>query len=352
MTEGKNPAVSIIVPVYKTAEYLMKCVDSILAQSFRDFELLLMDDGSPDESGEICDRYVQLDSRVQVIHKENGGVSSARNLGLDRAKGDFVVFVDSDDYIGENYLKDMMEYAYGLGETADSSIVICDYQPFSEAGEESRTYPEPFAAKMEPGGMTAQQFRNLIFGFVIFPPYCKLYSRSVIEENGLRFDTELKSAEDFDFNRRYLDYVDQICYIPSVSYHYRVGYKRYRPSNHGVLGQSEIKSVHIMANGIVSLAQKLDLGCALEEEICLWAANKHYFNRMPMLFTESSRVGIRERYRLYLQLTGDPVYRSAYKQGAKLTQKSTTRLIARHFDCFASWWLFYKFSGLRRGNKE
>ena len=271
MTEGKKPAVSIIVPVYKTAEYLMKCVDSILAQSFRDFELLLIDDGSPDESGEICDRYAQLDSRVQAIHKENGGVSSARNLGLDRAKGDFVVFVDSDDYIGENYLKDMMEYAYRLGETADSSIVICDYQPFSDAGVESRTYPEPFAAKMEPGGMTAQQFRNLIFGFVIFPPYCKLYSRAVIEENGLRFDTELKSAEDFDFNLRYLEAVDQVCYIPSVQYFYRVGYKRYTPSNHGVLGRSEIKSVHIMANGITGLAKKLGLYGELQDEICIWA---------------------------------------------------------------------------------
>lgn len=347
MTERTPPAVSIIVPVYKTAEYLPKCVDSILAQSFRDFELLLMDDGSPDESGEICDRYVQLDSRVQVIHKENAGVSSARNLGLDRAKGDFVVFVDSDDYIGENYLKDMMEYAYGLGETADSSIVICDYQPFSEAGVESRIYPEPFAAKMEPGGMTVQQFRDLVFGFIIFPPYCKLYSRTVIEENGLRFDTELKSAEDFDFNLRYLEAVDRVCYIPSVQYFYRVGYKKYRPSNHGVLGRSEIKSVHIMANGITGLAKELDLYQELQDEICIWAAKKQYFNRLPMLFADSKDVGVAERRRLYKQLTADPVYRQAYKKGISLMDRSTTKQIGSKMDCFAAWWVFYKLKKCR-----
>lgn len=347
MTERTPPAVSIIVPVYKTAEYLPKCVDSILAQSFRDFELLLIDDGSPDESGELCDRYAKLDSRVRVIHKENGGVSSARNLGLDRAKGKFVVFIDSDDYIAEDYLKDMVVYASGEGEDMGRSMVISDYQPFSEADEESRTYPEPFVAEMEPGGMTAQQFRDLVFGFIIFPPYCKLYSRMVIEENGLRFDTELKSAEDFDFNLRYLEVVDRVCYIPSVQYFYRVGYKKYRPSNHGVLGRSEIKSVHIMANGIIGLAEKLGLYRELQDEICIWAAKKQYFNRLPMLFADSKDVGVMERHRLYKQLTADPIYRQTYKKGIDLMDRSTTKQIGSKMDCFAAWWVFYKLKKLR-----
>lgn len=103
--QSTTPTISVIVPVYNTEKYLRRCIDSVLAQTYADFELLLIDDGSKDKSGEICDEYAQKDARVRVFHKENGGVSSARNLGLDNARGEWVAFVDSDDYIEENYLK-------------------------------------------------------------------------------------------------------------------------------------------------------------------------------------------------------------------------------------------------------
>ena len=94
--------ISIIVPVYKVEKYLKKCVDSILAQTFSDFELILVDDGSPDNSGRICDDYAKKDARVRVVHKQNGGLSSARNAGIEVAKGKYLGFVDSDDYIAED----------------------------------------------------------------------------------------------------------------------------------------------------------------------------------------------------------------------------------------------------------
>ena len=97
-----NPKISIIVPVYNVERYLEKCIDSILNQTFRDIELILVDDGSTDNSGIICDRYKNKDDRIIVIHKDNGGLSSARNTGINVAKGDFIGFVDSDDYIDEN----------------------------------------------------------------------------------------------------------------------------------------------------------------------------------------------------------------------------------------------------------
>src|SRR5690606_27273688 len=97
------PKVSVIIPVYNAEKYLRECIDSVLAQTFDDFELLLINDGSTDGSGKICDEYAQKDARVKVFHKENGGVSSARNLGLDNAKGEWITFIDSDDWIGENY---------------------------------------------------------------------------------------------------------------------------------------------------------------------------------------------------------------------------------------------------------
>ena len=105
-----NPEISIIVPVYKVEPYLRKCIDSILAQTFTNFELILVDDGSPDSCGKICDEYVEKDKRIIVIHKENGGQSSARNRALDIAKGNYIGFVDSDDWIEP----DMYETLYNL----------------------------------------------------------------------------------------------------------------------------------------------------------------------------------------------------------------------------------------------
>ena len=102
------PKVSIIVPVYNTEEYLSECIESILDQSFTDFELLLINDGSIDKSGKICDEYAKKDSRIVVIHKENGGVSSARNKGIEIAQGEWISFIDADDWITPLYLSDLI----------------------------------------------------------------------------------------------------------------------------------------------------------------------------------------------------------------------------------------------------
>ena len=113
------PAISVIVPVYKAEAFLAKCVDSILAQSFSDFELLLIEDGSPDGSGALCDACAARDSRVRVFHKENGGVSSARNLGLEEARGEFIAFADSDDWLEPDCLETL--YALVTEHSADAA---------------------------------------------------------------------------------------------------------------------------------------------------------------------------------------------------------------------------------------
>ena len=106
--QSTTPTISVIVPVYNAEKYLHRCIDSVLAQTYTDFELLLIDDGSKDQSGEICDEYAQKDARVRVFHQENGGVSSARNLGLDNAKGEWVTFVDSDDWAKPYYIEHLV----------------------------------------------------------------------------------------------------------------------------------------------------------------------------------------------------------------------------------------------------
>ena len=110
------PKVSVIVPVYRAEKYIKECIESIINQTFEDFELLLVDDGSPDNSGAICDEYALKDSRIRVFHKENGGVSSARNEGIYKSNGEWLCFVDSDDIIEQTYLKDF-----------DLNIIACDW---------------------------------------------------------------------------------------------------------------------------------------------------------------------------------------------------------------------------------
>ena len=108
---SKDIKVSVIVPVYNAEKYIKRCLDSILAQSYRYFEVLLIDDGSTDNSGKICDEYALNDNRIRVIHKENSGVSATRNIGITEAKGDYIAFVDSDDYIRSDMFEKMVKNA-------------------------------------------------------------------------------------------------------------------------------------------------------------------------------------------------------------------------------------------------
>ncbi len=123
-----KPFLSVIVPVYNVKQYLGKCIDSILAQSFKDYELILVDDGSDDQSGKICDEYAQKDNRIIVCHKDNGGLSDARNTGIDLAKGEYLTFIDSDDYVDKN----MFEQMSALAKKTDCDMVMTtSYSKFS-----------------------------------------------------------------------------------------------------------------------------------------------------------------------------------------------------------------------------
>ncbi|MBR5046903.1 MAG: glycosyltransferase family 2 protein, partial [Eubacterium sp.] len=125
----QKPLVSIIVPVYDVEEYLDRCVESLLSQTLKDIEIILIDDGSPDRCGEICDRYAVQDHRVRVIHKENAGLSRARNQGIDEARADLIAFIDSDDYVDH----DMIEMLYDNLIKEDADVSVCGfYQHYIE----------------------------------------------------------------------------------------------------------------------------------------------------------------------------------------------------------------------------
>lgn len=123
-----DPQISVIVPVYNVEPYLHKCINSIINQTHKDFELILIDDGSPDSCGLICEDYAKRDRRIKVIHKENGGLSSARNSGIEVAKGKYIAFIDGDDYVHPN----MLEVMYNTAEQHSSDMVVCDFVKVNE----------------------------------------------------------------------------------------------------------------------------------------------------------------------------------------------------------------------------
>ena len=128
--DKEQPLISVIVPVYNVEKYLKKCVNSITSQTYENLEILLVDDGSTDSSGQICNEFEKNDARIKVIHKKNGGLSDARNAGLDRAKGQYYAFIDSDDYIQDNTIEIMLNAV----KKNKSEIAICNMIRFLEEG--------------------------------------------------------------------------------------------------------------------------------------------------------------------------------------------------------------------------
>ena len=209
-TKSKDmPKVSIIVPVYKAEAYLHRCVDSLLAQTFTDFELLLIDDGSPDRSGEICDEYAKNDSRIRVIHKENGGVSSARQRGLDESIGEYTIHADPDDWVEP----DMLEELYIKAKEDDADIVICDF--FQNNG----SYQEYI--KQKPIEISRKEVLcELLFQQLHGSCWNKFVRRVCYSRYRICFPHGMCCWEDLYVNVCLLTNDVKISYLPKAFYHY------------------------------------------------------------------------------------------------------------------------------------
>lgn len=211
--ENKNPIISIIVPVYKAEQYVGACIESIQAQTCIDWELILVDDGSPDNSGLICDNYAAKDSRIIVLHKSNGGVSAARNEALKIAKGKYLSFVDSDDYILPFYLSDMLEH--------EADIVVTGYiNQYEPSGRQER---RPIAGDR----FYSTKEGNLANGFVDIEldtrwlgPAAKLYLRTIVSEHKIFFDDSLDYGEDHLFNMECGKFIKSIAFLNRHNYVY------------------------------------------------------------------------------------------------------------------------------------
>ncbi len=207
--------ISVIVPVYNVEKYLPRCIESILRQTYPYFELILVNDGSPDKSGKICDKYAKKDERIKVIHKENGGVSSARNAGLDCACGEYISFIDSDDWIREDYLEKLL-----------APMLQYDVQMVF-GGMESRDIERvPLKTKMEEELIDihmwgVKKLREFFFKKdTLSGPVCKLFLKSCLNENGLRFNERIALNEDAIFLLEYWSMVNKIYIINDCLYYY------------------------------------------------------------------------------------------------------------------------------------
>lgn len=202
------PAISIIIPVYKVEDCIRACLDSILAQTFTDWECLLVDDGSPDRSGAICDEYALKDNRFRVFHKPNGGVSSARNLVLDKAEGRFITFIDSDDYVAPDYIAGLYKPCENDQDIDFVHGGCVDQLPSGEIVPNQKYEPLVSDDKAK----LFASFRGLIVS--------KLFRTDILSDKGIRFDESIKNGEDMIFTIEYLAHCTRYAFVETTGYFY------------------------------------------------------------------------------------------------------------------------------------
>lgn len=265
-------SVSIIVPIYKVEKYLRQCLDSILDQSFGDLRIILVDDGSPDGCGKICDEYAVNDNRIIIIHGNNGGLSAARNRGLAVCEGKFVLFADSDDYLEKN----AVDVLFNAAEQAQTDILLYDAISFDDEAKSAdeaeinkyiRKYSYPSlctGAEMFLQMQQNNEYRSPV-------QYC-LYNKPFLDKHGLRFHEDILH-EDQEFNFLALLYAQRAKHIPDVLYHHRfrsdsIMGKRFSKKNTGswyeVINTAMSKSDDFLSSPQTARAFKTGLAWMIE----------------------------------------------------------------------------------------
>jgi glycosyltransferase involved in cell wall biosynthesis len=213
------PTISVVIPVYNVENYLHRCVESILNQTFQDFEIILIDDGSKDKSGEICDEYAVKDKRIIVIHKKNARVSAARNDGIRLAKGKYLSFIDSDDWIEPEMYQEMIDKA----EELNLDFIMCDYQKKSNVFDEKQTQP------IRGGYYSKDDIKNelfqclIMFDHIEYPPTISncvcLFNLKFLKKSNLYYDEDIYYDEDSIFGSKIMYHASNFYYLKNHHYY-------------------------------------------------------------------------------------------------------------------------------------
>lgn len=255
--KAMQPFISIVIPVYNVEKYINRCIDSVLDQSYANWELLLIDDGSSDDSGKICDSYSTKDDRIRTIHKPNGGVSSARNLGIEQASGDFITFIDSDDWISSRYIADFVRC-----NPQRKSIVV--------SGLITKTPSEEYVSfqyvdECMMNGVTAC---DLIVQYNLFRdggPCCKLFDLQLIKAFRLNFRTDLSYHEDHIFVYSYYLLIDNIILSGFCGYYYMY-YGKDSNNSLSRIGKLQVQKLFDASDCFLSIIPKLFVKFKISDE--------------------------------------------------------------------------------------
>lgn len=216
------PKVSIIIPVYNGREYLTKCLDSVLAQSYKSFETIIVNDGSTDDTAEICNEYALGDHRIAVMHVENGGPAAARNHGIEKSQGEFIFFLDADDFLEPDSLHALMD----AQKQYQADLVVGDFNRIRDDKveaqcnvlmPESRLLSKPEIIE-QAGNYLKKPNRHLLFAY----SWGRLFRASIIKDHGIGFNTELKTYEDVAFNFECLKYIETMYFIKKSVYNHLI----------------------------------------------------------------------------------------------------------------------------------
>lgn len=315
-----NPTVSVIVPAYNAEKYINICVQSILSQTYTDFELILVNDGSKDSTSTICHRLAEQDSRITVIDQKNGGSSSAKNAGLNIANGSYIEFVDADDTLDATYMEQLLR-----GTIEDEADLCVGNVAFVvlDKGELVLSRPTP---KLHEGMFTLKEYLSYYKEYmphaVIGAPWNKLFRRRIIEEHNLRFDETTKNNEDTWFNLAYLRYCKKIFVSASPFYHY-------------IDHQSGSASRRYIDNIIEIYTETYRRSTAFLKEAEMYDCNeqfcKSYFiglciGALNGIVLQATQYTKKEKLRKMRDIVGQPEVRDALKGLKELDQKK--RLIA------------------------
>ena len=211
----KNDLISIIIPVFNKEFFLERCLESVLKQTYRNIEVILIDDGSTDKSKDICDSYASQYKRVKTVHKNNGGVSSARNLGIDYANGSYIIFVDADDVVSPNYVEILYHYIIN----SDVDIIMCGLKEVHY--RQGKEFVVNKQLERNEGNIL-NDFSSIYYNPNIFMGgvYLKIYSTEIIKENKVRYRENISFGEDYVFNLEYFEHIKTYGLIPDILYTY------------------------------------------------------------------------------------------------------------------------------------